>query len=449
MENIICAIITPVGTGAVSILRLSGENVFEVVDKYLKGINLIKQGANTIKYGHFVNDDVLIDEILVSKFINPYSFTGEDIVEINCHGGMYVSNLILQILLQDEKISMAKPGEFSKRAFLNNKKSLLEVNSIIDLINADSEQKYNVAISGLNGNTDALIGKLRNKLMDIISVIEVSIDYPEYEDIEVIGNKELVTKIDEFSIDLENILAESEKGKIISDGINTLILGLPNVGKSSLFNVLNREEVAIVTDIAGTTRDVLESKINLGNINLNLIDTAGIRETNDIVEKIGINKGLSKLEEAQLVIQVVDGSIALREAEVELYNSITNVPKIVLVNKSDIRIDQEYPFDNILSISTVSREGIDEIEEKLLRMLDMSVMDLKDVKINLKNENLAKLKRVQQIMTLSRANAELGFDIDLIEIDIKEALFLLGEILGISVKEDLLDELFSRFCLGK
>lgn len=449
MENIICAIITPVGTGAVSIIRLSGANVFEVVSKYLKGINLNKQIANTIKYGHFVSKDGLIDEILVSKFANPYSFTGEDVVEINCHGGMYVSNLILQILLQDEKISMAKPGEFSKRAFLNNKKSLLEVNSIIDLINADSEQKYNVAISGLNGNTDALISNLRDKLMDIISVIEVSIDYPEYEDIEVIGNNELVNKIDEFYIDLTSILEESQKGKIISDGINTLILGLPNVGKSSLFNVLNREEVAIVTDIAGTTRDVLESKINLGNINLNLIDTAGIRETTDVVEKIGIDKGLSKLNEAQLVIQVVDGSIPLRDEEIQLYNSITNIPKIVLINKSDISIEQEYPFENVLKISTVSKEGIEDIEEKLLQMLDMSIMDLKDVKINLKNENLAKLKRVQEIMVLSRANAALGFDIDLIEIDIKEALFALGEILGISVKEDLLDELFSRFCLGK
>lgn len=449
MENIICSQITPVGTGAVSIIRLSGKNLFNVINKYIKNLDVSKQKRNTIKYAHFINDDVVIDEILISKFIGPNSFTGEDVIEINCHGGMYVANLILKILLLDENITMASPGEFSKRAFLNNKKSLLEVNSIIDLINADNEQKYNMAISGLNGETDLLIENLRMKLMDIISVIEVSIDYPEYEDIEVLSNSELIEKTNHFISDIEHIIDDAQKGKVISSGINTLILGLPNVGKSSLFNTLNREDVAIVTSIEGTTRDVLESKINLGNLTLNLIDTAGIRETEDVVEKIGIEKGLSKLSHAQLVIIVIDGSREIKKEELDLYNSIKNVPKIVFVNKSDIMISQEYPFDNFLEISTVTKDGIESIENELLKMLDMSLTDLKEKRISLKTENIATLEKVAMIMKVAESNISVGFDIDLVELDLKEAMYLLGEILGINVKEDLLDELFSRFCLGK
>lgn len=450
MEKIICAIITPIGIGGVSIIRISGNNVFDKITGFIDYIDLKKMSANQIRHAHFVgHNGEFIDEILVSKFCSPYSFTGEDVIEINCHGGMYVANLILRVLLSIDGVYLAQPGEFSKRAFINGKKSLVEIDAIMDIINADNEYKYNVAVSGLNGTTNNLIDELRKKLMDIISVIEVSIDYPEYDDINVIENEKLITELDFFKKDIHDIIIDSQRGKLVANGIDTLIVGLPNVGKSSLFNVLNRTDVAIVTDIEGTTRDLIESKINLGNIQLNLIDSAGIRQTDDPIEKIGIERGLSKIANSQLVIFVLDGSRKILREEYELYEKIKCYPHIVLVNKADVSINEPIPFSNYLNISTTTNIGITEIETVVLKTLDISLLDKKDRLLSLKNENIANLLKVEELVEKSILNASNCVDVDIIEIDLKDAMFHLGEILGINVKEDLLDELFSRFCLGK
>lgn len=448
MSNI-GAIATGLSPGGISIIRVSGETAIEQVNQIIRGCDLTQVGANTINYCKIVNDNQIIDEVLVSVFKAPKSFTGEDTVEINCHGGILLSNRILNLLLQLD-IELATPGEFSKRAFLNGKKTLEEVTVAMDLINAKNENALNLAINTLNESTNLLIEKLRLQLMDIISTIEVSIDYPEYDDIEVVTNQKLLPKIIEFKSDLNEIIIDSKRGELFKTGIDVAIIGSPNVGKSSLLNYLSNNNKAIVTNIPGTTRDIVTSEVNLRGLTLNLLDTAGIRVTDDEVEQIGIDRSMEQIKQAQLILYVVDGSRELTMEEIQLYNLVKSTNHIVIVNKDDqtTKVNTSY-FTQYVTISALNRSGLDQLENEIFRVFDLTNYDSLNAKYISQVNDLQKLIETRDLMDNVLSQIDLGLPIDTIEIDLKESMFKLGEILGIEVKNDLLNELFSRFCLGK
>ncbi len=449
MVNNIAAIATGLSAAGISIIRVSGETAILEVNKIFKGRDLTSVGANTLTYGHIVDGKQIIDEVLVGIMHNPRSFTGEDVVEINCHGGMLITERILKLVLTLD-VDMAEPGEFSKRAFLNGKKSLSEVSQTMELIEAKNETALNLAINTFSNPTNKLVEGLRSKLMDIISVIEVSIDYPEYDDIEEMTNEKLLPQIDQFQSEISAIIEDSKRGALFKNGIDVAIVGSPNVGKSSLLNYMSRENKAIVTDIAGTTRDVVANEINMKGLTLNLLDTAGIRETEDVVEKIGVKKSREQIELAKLVLFVVDSSRTLYEEEVELYNQVKAKNHIVILNKTDLETKVETSrFTNVISLSALNQSGIENLEQKIMEVLDLDSFDSQNAKYINRIQDVQKLEKTQILLDEVRNQIEFGMPVDTVEIDLKDALFSLGEILGIEVKNDLLNELFSRFCLGK
>lgn len=449
MVNNIAAIATGLSAAGISIIRISGETAISEVNKIFKGRDLTSVDANTLTYGHIVDNDQIIDEVLVGIMHNPRSFTGENVVEINCHGGMLITERILKLVLTLD-VEMAEPGEFSKRAFLNGKKSLSEVSQTMELIEAKNETALNLAINTFSNPTNKLVEGLRSKLMDIISVIEVSIDYPEYDDIEEMTNEKLLPQIDQFQSEISAIIEDSKRGALFKNGIDVAIVGSPNVGKSSLLNYMSRENKAIVTDIAGTTRDVVENEINMKGLTLNLLDTAGIRDTDDVVEKIGVEKSREQIELAKLVLFVIDSSRSLTAEEVELYKLVSNKKHIVILNKTDLeqQVDTDH-FDNFISLSALNQSGIENLEHKILEVLDLDSFDSQNAKYINRIQDVQKLEKTQSLLDEVREQIEFGMPVDTVEIDLKDALFSLGEILGIEVKNDLLNELFSRFCLGK
>ena len=331
MNDTIAAISTALGTGAISIIRVSGDDSINVVNKIFKGKDLTKVMSHTINYGYIAYNNEIIDEVLVSIMKSPKTFTKEDIVEINCHGGIATTNKVLELLLTNGA-RLAEPGEFTKRAFLNGRIDLINAEGVMDLINSKTEKNRQISINKLNGKASNLIKELREKLIKIISNIEVNIDYPEYEDIEVLTNEKILPKVMTFKNDLEKIIKDSEDGKIINEGINVGIIGKPNVGKSSLLNALLEEEKAIVTDIEGTTRDIVEGKINLGGIILNIIDTAGIRETDNLVEKIGVEKSMEIIDKVDLIIFVLNNNEFISEEELKILDKIKDKNCIILIN---------------------------------------------------------------------------------------------------------------------
>ncbi len=449
MVNNIAAIATGLSVAGISIIRISGETAISEINKIFKGRDLTSVAPNTLNYGHIVDNDQIIDEVLVGIMHNPRSFTGEDVVEINCHGGMLITERILKLVLTLD-VEMAEPGEFSKRAFLNGKKSLSEVSQTMELIEAKNETALNLAINTFSNPTNKLVEGLRSKLMDIISVIEVSIDYPEYDDIEEMTNEKLLPQINEFQSEISAIIEDSKRGALFKNGIDVAIVGSPNVGKSSLLNYMSRENKAIVTDIAGTTRDVVANEINMKGLTLNLLDTAGIRETDDVVEKIGVKKSREQIELAKLVLFVVDSSRSLTDEEATLYELVRNKNHIVILNKTDLKqqVDIEH-FDNFISLSALNQSGIENLEHKILEVLDLDSFDSQNAKYINRIQDVQKLEKTQSLLDEVREQIEFGMPVDTVEIDLKDALFSLGEILGIEVKNDLLNELFSRFCLGK
>jgi tRNA modification GTPase len=450
MNDIITAIATPNGVGGVSIIRISGNEVFDILNPYIKNIDTTQQLKNTIVYAHFIDlNGEFIDEILISFFKNPHSFTGEDTIEINCHGGIFNTNLILKTLLKDDNIRIAEPGEFSKRAFLNGKKSLSEAESLMQVINATNEKAHKMALKAITGETEKLIKKMRNDLMDIVSLIEVGIDYPEYEDIDSVTNEELITKTSILLQQIEQIIVDSKKGSLIREGIKTAIIGVPNVGKSSILNMLSRENRAIVTEIAGTTRDTIELKINLGNVVLDLIDTAGIRETTDIVESIGVEKSLELIEDAELVLFVTDGKRELIKMEEQILEKLKNKKFIFIINKLDNNEILSRGFDNEILMSAVKKTGAQALEREIIRIFELKNFDVSNSMYVNTAKQISQLEKINDLIKSVIENNDLGMPVDLIEIDLKEAMFILGEMLGIEVKNDLLDELFGRFCLGK
>lgn len=445
----IAAIATGLSPAGISIIRVSGESAISEVSKIFKGPNLKEVNPNTLTYGHIHDHDTIIDEVLVGIMHNPRSFTGEDIVEINCHGGLLITQRILQLILTLD-VELAEPGEFSKRAFLNGKKSLSEVAQTLELIEAKNETALNLAINTFSKPTNKLIEDLRIKLLDIISVIEVSIDYPEYDDIVEITNQELLPQVIDFKQEINEIIVDSKRGALFKNGIDVAIIGSPNVGKSSLLNYMSRETKAIVTDIAGTTRDVVSSEINMKGLSLNLLDTAGIRKTDDTVEKIGVEISHQQIDKAELILFVIDSSRELNHDEIELYKKIKTKKHIVILNKTDLETKVDISlFDQYVSLSALKQSGIESLETKIMEVLDLINFDSQNAKYINRISDVNKLEKVKLLLDSVEEGIEIGLPIDTLEIDLKDALFELGEILGIEVKNDLLNELFSRFCLGK
>ncbi len=447
--NNIAAIATGLSPAGISIIRVSGDTAIEEVNKIFKGKNLNDVAPYTLSYGHIVDNERIIDEVLIGIMHAPHSYTGENTVEINCHGGILITKHILKLLLTLE-IKLAEPGEFSKRAFLNGKKSFEQVTQIKDLIAAKNETALALSINTFNNSTQQLIEDLRSNLMDIITTIEVNIDYPEYEDLEQLTTNKLLRDVNKFKSSIVQIIDDSKRGSLFKAGVNVAIVGSPNVGKSSLLNYLSAEDKAIVTNIAGTTRDIVENQINLKGLTLNLLDTAGIRDTNDVVEQIGVEKSYDQIENAELILFVVDSTKQLTNFELELYDKIKLKNHIVILNKIDLGLSvNEDLFSSSIKMSIVQKTGIDELEDKILNILDLNKFDVTTAKVINNIADLEKLNNVHKLLCNVEEDLKLAIPIDTIEIDLKEALFILGDILGIEVKSDLLNELFSRFCLGK
>lgn len=447
MNDTIVAISTALGEGAISIIRVSGDDAIKIINPLFDGKDLEKASSHTINYGHIVYNGEIIDEVLLSIMKAPKTYTKEDVIEINTHGSIAVVNKIMEILLL-EGCRLAEPGEFTKRAFLNGRIDLTESEGVMDLINSETELTRKMAINELSGNVSRLIEDTREDIISLISNIEVNIDYPEYEDIEVVTINKIREKVREIKEKLLKTLKLSEDGKILKDGIKTVILGKPNVGKSSLLNALLEEEKAIVTDVKGTTRDIVEGSILVGGVKLNLIDTAGVRKSDDIVEKIGIEKSLNLIDEAELVLLILDASCPLSEEDKYLLEKTKDKKRIIIMNKIDLKLNNSY-IDDVIKISAKNNEGIEDIKDAIKELFNVGTF---------MSKNLTFFTNVRQISLLKSAiksleDVEQGIkeerEIDMIEIDLKLVWEKLGDIIGANYTEELIDNLFSRFCLGK
>ncbi|NLN50950.1 MAG: tRNA uridine-5-carboxymethylaminomethyl(34) synthesis GTPase MnmE [Acholeplasmataceae bacterium] len=440
------AISTPYGTAGISMIRITGEEAITKVNRIFQGPNLTKVKSHTLHYGFILDKDKKpIDEVMVSILRGPKSFTTENMVEISTHGGILVTQKVLKRILE-VGIRLARPGEFTERAFVHGRIDLAESEAVMDLISARSDKAMKLALNALKGETTKLINDLREQLLNILAVIEVNIDYPEYDDVEELTNQTIKPLIKEYVEKVEEILAESNKGRLIREGVNTAIVGKPNVGKSSLLNALLDEERAIVTDIAGTTRDTIEVAVNVGGIILNLIDTAGIRETKDIIEKIGVQRSKQTIENAELVILVLDASETLSQEDENLLELTENKQRIIVGNKKDL--GPKLKIENMVLLSALKKEGIKTLEKAIIEELNLA--DIGDDFNYLSNiRHINKLEETKDILTKSLEAIDFGYPIDVVEIDLKQAWQKLGEIIGDYHPEDLIDELFSKFCLGK
>ena len=451
MDDTIAAISTSSGVGAISIIRVSGEESINIVNKIFKGKDLNKVNSHTINYGHIIENEKIIDEVLVSVMKEPNTFTKENVVEVNCHGGIATTKKILELLLLNG-CRLAEPGEFTKRAFLNGRIDLLEAEAVMDIINSKTEKALTLAINQLSGNISNLINNLKQKELKILSNIEVNIDYPEYEDIEVLTNKKILPSLKEIEEEMKIIIKNSEEGKLIKEGINTAIIGRPNVGKSSLLNLLLEEDKAIVTDIEGTTRDVVEGKIVLGGIVLNILDTAGIRKTDNKVEEIGVQKSIELIEKSDLILFVLNNNQELTEEEINIIEKIKDKNYITIINKCDLenKLDiEKLNLKNIIYMSTLNKEGINELKEKITEIYNLEEIENKDMTYLNNARSIALLKESLNSIESAIENINNEFPIDMVEIDIKESCLKLSEILGENYNENLLNELFGNFCLGK
>jgi len=436
------------GVSAINVIRVSGDDSLSIVNHIFSGADLEKAKTKEIYYGHIVKNNETIDEVLVSVFKAPKSFTGEDVVEISCHGGNFIANEIIKLLITNGA-RLAQKGEFSKRAYLNKKLDLTEAESIMDLVNAKNFNQLKIANSQLRGDVYNLIEKLQNKILEIVANIEVNIDYPEYDDVIDITSKIIIPQTNELIIEIEKILKQAETGQVIRDGIKTVIIGKPNVGKSSLLNTLLKEDKAIVTDISGTTRDLIEAELNLDGVILKLIDTAGIRPTDDIIEKIGINKTKKVIEEADLVLLVLDQSEKITEADKELIDLTKNKSRIIIGNKIDIGNKINLENEHIINISAKANLGIDKLSAEVKRLFINEELLSGDYALISNVRHIAKLEEVKKSLKQAKTAAENNIPIDLVEIDLRNAWSALGEITGQNTSDDLISILFSKFCLGK
>ena len=448
MDDTIAAISTAQGIGAISIIRVSGPKAFEIVSKIFSNKKFLEAPSHTIHYGYIVDNGKKIDEVLVSKMNGPKTFTCEDVAEINAHGGITTTNEILELVLVNGA-RLAEPGEFTKRAFLNGRIDLTEAEGIMDLINSKTDKAREMALNQVSGEVSNLIRDLRNDLAGIISNIEVNIDYPEYEDTPVMTNNKVKNSLNSLEKKINNILEKSNEGEIIKNGIKTVIAGKPNVGKSSLLNRLLGEDRAIVTDVQGTTRDSIEASLVIDNIVLNLIDTAGIRDTSDTVESIGVSKSLSLIDQADLVLFVLNYNEEMTADERMVLEKIRDKNHIIIVNKTDLekKLDTS-ELDNPIYISIKDDKNIDEIKDRIKKLFNLEKIETGDLTYLTSARSKAILRQVLDSVSDVREGID-NYPIDIVEIDLKKIWDLLGDIIGENYSEELLDELFSRFCVGK
>lgn len=446
----IAAISTPLGEGAIAIVRLSGSDALSIAKKVFQGKDLDKVASHTINYGHIFDKDRLVDEVMLSVMRAPKTFTREDLVEINTHGGIAVTQEILQLLLRSGA-RLAEPGEFTKRAFLNGRIDLAQAESVMDLIRAKTDQAANIAVKQLDGSLSNLINNIRQEILESLAQVEVNIDYPEYDDVETMTSQMLLEKTAHFEQLLETLLATAKRGKILREGLRTAIIGRPNVGKSSLLNQLLREEKAIVTDIAGTTRDVITEFANIGGVPLELIDTAGIRETEDVVEKIGVERSQKALEEADLVLLVLDASSPLTPKDLELLELSSATNRIILLNKTDLpeKIELEKLPEDFIRISALKNENLDAVEKQIRALFFSGEIEAKDATTLSNARHIGLVEQALDALKEANRGLAMGLPVDLIQVDITRCWQLLGEITGEAAPDELITQLFSQFCLGK
>lgn len=451
MNDTIAAISTALGVGAISIVRMSGKDSISIANSIFSGKDLEKVATHTINYGFIKDNEEIIDEVLVSVMKAPHTYTTEDIVEINCHGGITTTNKVLETLLK-HGARLAEPGEFTKRAFLNGRIDLTKSEAVMDLLESKTESARKLAINSLQGKTALLVDNFRDKIKQLISSIEVNIDYPEYYDIEVVTLEKIREETASMKQELETIIKESENSKIIKNGIDTLIIGRPNVGKSSILNKFLDEEKAIVTDIAGTTRDIVEGQVMLDNIVLNIIDTAGIRQTEDKVEKIGVEKSLSLIDKADLIIVVLNSNEKLTLEDKELLEKTKNKNTIVVLNKNDlernIELDKLEDY-TLVSTNTNDLEGIDTLKDKIKEMFNLEQISTKDYNYLTNVRQISLAKNAYQKLIDVETGLKDNLPVDMIEIDLKDCFDILGQITGKTYSDEIIDNLFERFCVGK
>ncbi len=443
MTDTIVAIITALQESAISVLRLSGSDAIAIANKVFSR-NLEAVDSHTVSYGHILDpiSKEVVDEVLVSVFKAPKTYTREDVVEISCHGGVLVTKKILSVLLS-VGARLAQPGEYTQRAFLNGRIDLSQAESVMELISAPNEFAQELAIAGVQGNVKKLIEPLLENLIQIIANIEVNIDYPEYDDVNILTQDTLLPDSQRFLQDLAKILQESKSGKILKEGVKTVILGKPNVGKSSILNVLLEEDKAIVTDIAGTTRDLVEGWIRLENVALHLIDTAGLRDTGDIIEKIGIEKSKEALNSAELVIVVFDASQTRDVEDLELLEATKDKERIIVYNKKDLNHEVE---DGVY-VSAIQNDVSDLVNEINKRYVEHKVALSRPTLSN--QRHIAAVQKSYLAMQSAITAMEFGMELDLVIIDLNEAYTELASVIKLKEDINILDEIFARFCLGK
>ena len=447
MKDTIAAISTSLGVGAISIIRVSGDNSIEIVNNITKNKNLTDALTHTIHYDFIVDKDKIIDEVLISVMMSPKTFTKEDVVEINCHGGIATTNKVLELLLTNG-CRLAEPGEFTKRAFLNGRINLNQAEAVMDLINSKTEKARTLAINGITGKVYNMIKDLRDKLVGLIASIEVNIDYPEYDN-EDVTEKDVENELGNIKKKLNEIINNSENGKIIKEGIKTSIIGKPNVGKSSILNALLDEEKAIVTDIEGTTRDVVEGTLSIDGIIFNILDTAGIRDTSDTVEKIGVEKSLKLIDESDLILFVLNNNEELTTEEEEILDKLKDKNYIIIVNKIDLDKKININDNNIVYLSALNKVGIEDLKKKIKEIFNLEKLETSDLNYLTGTKNIAILKEALKSIDDVEEAIKNNMPIDMLEIDIKNIWTSLGTIIGETYSEELIDEMFSRFCLGK
>ena len=447
----IAAISTPLGEGAIGIVRLSGSEAIAIADKVFTGKSLANCHSHTLNYGHITENTRVLDEVMVGVMKAPKTFTREDVIEINTHGGIAVMNEILQLLLRNGA-RMAEPGEFTKRAFLNGRMDLLQAEAVMDIIRAKTDQAMNIAVKQLDGSLSNLINKTRQEILETLAQVEVNIDYPEYDDVEEMTTRMLREKTAAFQTLLENLLKTAKRGKILREGLSTAIIGRPNVGKSSLLNHLLREEKAIVTDIAGTTRDVIEEYVNINGVPLKLVDTAGIRETDDVVERIGVERSHKALEEADLVLLVLSANEALTDQDRQLLALSEGSNRIILLNKTDLpeNIETADLPDDVIKISVLEDTNIDKIEAKINDLFFENAGIVEQDATYLSNSrHIALIEQALEALTAVNDGLDAGMPVDLVQVDMTRTWEILGEITGDAAPDELITQLFSQFCLGK
>lgn len=449
----ITAISTPLGEGAIGIVRLSGTDALAIAQSVFKGKNLEQVASHTINYGHIVDPKTgtIVDEVMVSVMLAPKTFTRENVIEINTHGGIAVTNEILQLLIR-QGARMAEPGEFTKRAFLNGRVDLTQAEAVMDIIRAKTDKAMTIAVKQLDGSLSQLINDTRQEILNTLAQVEVNIDYPEYDDVEEMTTALLREKTQEFQKLLKNLLRTAKRGKILREGLSTAIIGRPNVGKSSLLNNLLREDKAIVTDIAGTTRDVIEEYVNIKGVPLKLVDTAGIRETDDLVEQIGVERSKKALQEADLVLLVLNASEPLTDQDRSLLYLSQDSNRIILLNKTDLeqKIELEQLPADLIPISVLTNHNIDLIEDRINQLFfDNAGLVEQDATYLSNTRHISLIEKAVQSLEAVNDGLALCMPVDLLQVDLTRTWEILGEITGDAAPDELITQLFSQFCLGK